>query len=69
MNPAYFLKFGTSKGFPNENIRIGMKFEVGGAYEDWGYVIYDRDQILATHKFLEEACKLAHEVLKNTGEA
>lgn len=63
MDPAYFLKFATSKGFPNEAITIGMKFEVGGAYEDWGYVIYNNGKVIAEHKDLESACYLASKIL------
>jgi hypothetical protein len=28
-------------GFPNNNIMIGVDFEIGGTYEDWGFGVYD----------------------------
>lgn len=35
-------------GFPDSNILIGVEFEVGGAYEDWGFIIYRKEYVKET---------------------
>lgn len=70
-----FLKWKLHWGkhdFPDENILIGVEFEVGGHYEDWGFIvtrrIFHKDteqwtfETIATgynlHDALEEAKKV-----------
>ena len=50
-------------GMPDSSIWIGVDFEVGGAYEDWGFVIKRTHQqgedIIATARTLKEAIEKA----------
>lgn len=49
-----FLYANPPLGFPDKNMRIYCDFEVGGAYEDWGWVIEHNGKVIACHKFLQE---------------
>lgn len=47
-NPPYGSKrFGQ---FPVDQFMISMEFEVAGAYEDWGWVMYEKDPKTMTYK-------------------
>jgi len=37
--PVGHWRFGA---FPPDRFVVGMAFEVGGAYEDWGWIIYEK---------------------------
>lgn len=68
MKPSKFLMYessGLKYSFPDESIKIGVAFEVGGAYETWGYIIYKGDQVIATHRNdIEKCCDIAAKKLK-----
>ena len=49
----------TKDGFPDSNITIGVEFEVGGKYEDWGFVINRCDKKIAEGRTLAEAIENA----------
>lgn len=52
-------------GMPDSRYRIGVEFEIGGAYENWGYGIYrkegDRWKLFAAGGNLETAIWKARE--------
>jgi hypothetical protein len=61
-----------TNGFPDSTLMIGVEFEIGGAYENWGFgvyrVRYEKDglyskKIIASGRSLETAIKNAREVL------
>ena len=69
----YWNSLGTDgKGFPDQNIYLGVEFEVGGCHEDWGFVVvrfdYDKSKdaykrtIVATGRSLEDAIKNAKKI-------
>ncbi len=31
--------------FPPDRFLVGMAFEVGGAYEDWGWIVYEKTYV------------------------
>lgn len=41
------------EGFPCSNYQVGTEFEAGGAYEDWGWVLYYRHKAVYSHKYLD----------------
>ena len=43
-----FLYWNGPFGFPCEQLKIYCAFEVGGAYEDWGYVLEYKGKTYAT---------------------
>ena len=42
-------------GMPDSSIRIGVEFEVGGCYEDWGFVIEQNGRTISSGRTLKEA--------------
>jgi len=42
-------------GMPDSSIRIGVEFEVGGCYEDWGFVIEENGKPISSGRTLKEA--------------
>lgn len=54
-----FLYSNSPGGFPMQGFYVSTEFEVGGAYEDWGWVIYKGDEVYACHKHLQDCLKLA----------
>ena len=38
----YWNKAGGPGSFPLENFVIGVEFEVGGCYENWGWCVYQK---------------------------
>lgn len=42
-------------GFPDKTIKVYCEFEVGGAYETWGWVIEHNGKVAGCHKFLDNA--------------
>lgn len=52
-------------GFPDESFTVGVKFEAGGAYEDWGWVVYKAGKIYCEHKNLQSCLKIARDKYKN----
>ena len=42
-------------GMPDSSIRIGVEFEVGGCYEDWGFVIEQNGRTISSGRSLKEA--------------
>lgn len=58
-----FLKYDCPLGFPTNRLKVYCDFEVGGAYEDWGWVIEYDKRVLVAHKHLEQALKQARSIL------
>jgi hypothetical protein len=62
-------------GMPDSSLRVGVDFEVGGAYEDWGFVVEQRKfngdkktydyRTVATGRGLVEALLNARKALKD----
>jgi hypothetical protein len=74
----YWNSLGTDgKGFPDQNVYLGVEFEVGGTYEDWGFVVvrfdYNKDKdaydrkVIASGRNLESAIKEARTSIKTKG--
>lgn len=51
-------------GFPDSSLRLGVEFEVGGAYEDWGFVVERKGKTVASGRTLEQAMQKARVNLK-----
>jgi len=51
-------------GFPDSKLRIGVGFEVGGAYENWGYVVEQNGKTITTGRTLDETLTRARYILK-----
>ena len=61
-------------GFPDDSLSVRVAFEVGGAYETWGWLVerkeYDSAKkeyytvTVACHKYLDECLKLARAAIK-----
>lgn len=51
-------------GFPDKNITMGVDFEVGGAYETWGWIVYRNGDIYSCHKNLDMCLKQARDKFK-----
>jgi hypothetical protein len=54
-----FLYYDCPLGFPDKNLRVYCDFEVGGAYEDWGWVIEHNGKVIACHRFLKDCLAAA----------
>lgn len=58
-----FLKYGCPLGFPSNRLKVYCDFEVGGAYEDWGWCIEYDGKVIVAHKDLDKALKHARDIL------
>lgn len=60
-------------GFPDSSIRIGVDFEVGGAYEDWGFVVEQKTKDglkrITAGRTLEKAIESATKRIREEWEA
>ena len=50
-----FLYWDCPLGFPDKNLKVYLDFEVGGAHEDWGWVIEYNGKIVGCNKFIDKA--------------
>lgn len=65
----FLYDYKTFKEYPRSNYMIGVEFEVGGAYEDWGYMVYQKTgentfRPFASGRNLEQALENAAEKIK-----
>jgi len=74
----YWNSLGTDgKGFPDQNVYLGVEFEAGGCYEDWGFIVvrfdYNKDKdaydrkVIASGRTLESAIAKARTSIKTKG--
>jgi hypothetical protein len=59
-----FLYWKPPTGFPDDSIKAFVKFEAGGAHEDWGWCIERNGEVFAEHKYLDRCIKMAREKIK-----
>lgn len=56
-------------GWPHgEKLKVYTGFEVGGAYEDWGWIVELSGNIIACHRNLDECLKIARDVMGKRNE-
>jgi len=51
-------------GFPDSRIRIGVAFEVGGTYEDWGYLVEYDGKRIAAGRTLRDTIDKARKIIR-----
>lgn len=56
-------------GMPDQTLRIGVQFEVGGTYEDWGWVVERKGKRIAAARTLKAVIEKARQILRQEFEA